>query len=124
MLRKLAVALLAATVFTAPALAQDASGNAKTRTPAAATASPSTGAKATTKTTAQSFTAKPKHKSAKLHKRHRHLAHVKHVKHVSYAKATPSTGNVKHHVRHVTKKPLSTTGSAAATNAKPKSGAN
>jgi hypothetical protein len=114
MLRKFAVALLAATVFTAPALAQGASGGAKS--PAvAATTSPNTKTKATTKTVA----AKPT--SAKLHKGYRHLAHVKHVKkHVNYATAAPSPANVKHHVRQVVKKPASTTGTAAA----PKSGMN
>lgn len=118
MLRKFAVALLAATVFTAPALAQGASGGTKTQSPAAAaTTSPNTRTKATTKTVA----AKPT--SAKLHKGHRHLAHVKHVKHVKYATAAPSPANVKHHVRQVAKKPASTTGTAAAT-AKPKSGTN
>lgn len=119
MLRKLAVALLAATVFTAPALAQGASGHTKTQNPAAAA---TTSRHAATKTTRKTVTAKPT--SAKLHKSHRHLAQVKHVKPVKTAAAAPSTGNVKHHVRHVTKKPASTTGSAAATSAKPKSGTN
>jgi hypothetical protein len=128
MLRNFAVALLAATVLTAPALAQNT--NADTKTPAAATTPLS---KTASKPDQKTVAAKPMQKSASAHKHHRHVAHVKHVKHVAhlkhvkhakYVKAAPATDSAKHHVRHVTKKPASTTGSAAANAAKPKSGAN
>jgi hypothetical protein len=125
MLRNFAVALLAATVFTVPVLAQGTpKTDTKTETPAAAATAP--------KTDAKTVAAKPT-KSASVHKHHRHVAHLKHgkhvahvrhVKHVEYVKAAPSTDGAKHHVRHVTKKPASTTGSAAANAAKPKSGTN
>ena len=119
MLRNLAVALLAATMFTAPALAQGAS---KTDTPpaAAATTAPNTA----TKTDSKTVTAKPAQTSATVHKGRRHFAHVKHVKHAKYVKAAPSTDSAKQHVRHVAKKPASTTGSEATSAAKPKSGTN
>ena len=127
MLRNLAVALLAATMFTAPALAQGAS---KTDTPpaAAATTAPTTATKAApntaTKTDSKTVTAKPAQKSATVHKGRRHFAHIKHVKHAKYVKAAPSTDSAKQHVRHVAKKPASTTGSEATSAAKPKSGTN
>ncbi len=130
MLRNFAVALLAATVLTAPALAQGASKTDAT-TPAAAATTPAskTAAKPEQKTVA----AKPTQTSASVHKHHRHVAHLKHgkhvahlkhVKHAKYVKAVPSTDGAKHHVRHVAKKPASTTGAAAANTAKPKSGTN
>jgi len=116
MLRTFTVALLAATVLTAPAVAQGApKTDAKSETPAAAAA---------TTTEAKTVAAKPALKSAKVHKGHRHVAHVNHVKHGKYVKAVPATDSAKQHVRHVTKKPASTTGSAAANAAKPKSGTN
>ena len=124
MLRNFAVALLAATVLAAPALAQG-TPNADTKTPAAAATAPAP------KTDQKTVATKPTQTSAGVHERHRHVAHlkhrkhvahVKHVKHVKYVKAMPSTDSAKHHVRHVTKKPASTTGSAAANAAKPKSG--
>jgi len=125
MLRNFAVALLAATVLTAPALAQGT--NADTKTPAAAATAPAS------KTDQKTVATKPTQKSASVHKHHRHVAHLKHGKHVAhvkhmkpvkYAKGAPATDGAKHHVRHVTKKPANTTGSAAANAAKPKSGAN
>jgi hypothetical protein len=128
MLRNFAVALLAATVLTAPALAQGMKTD--TKTPAAATTT--TAPKADAKTDRKTVAAKPTH-TAGMHKHHRHVAHlkhgkhvahVKHGKHVKYVKAAPSTDGAKHHVRHVAKKPAGTTGAAAANSAKPKSGTN
>ena len=130
MSRNFAVALLAATLLTAPAFAQG-TPNADTKAPAAAATTPSS--KTDQKTVAAKPTQKPTQKSASVHKRHRHVAHLNHVKHVAhvkhvkpekYVKAVPATDSAKHQVRHVSKEPASTTGSAAANPAKPKSGTN
>ena len=91
MLRKIAVALVAATMFTAPVFAQGtpAAAPAKSNTPAAAapanTAAPKVAA------------TKPAQKVVKHVKKGRHFAHVrhfkrvKHVKHARHHKRMPST---------------------------------
>jgi hypothetical protein len=143
MFKKIAVALVAATMLTAPALAQGGADTKTGQTPAAAST-------ATTKVVA----AKPKLKSAKVkagkryavrHHRHvRHVAHVKHVKyvksaayapkhygakhHVAHVKHAPYVKSAvhgsKHHVRHVVRKPAPVATKAAMSTAKPKSGTN
>ena len=130
MLRTFAVALISATVLAAPALAQGS--DTKTGTPPAATGSANP---ATPKVvTAKPALAAVKHRAhrhyAVTYKAHRHyavrhvhhLAHVAHIRHVTSVK-TASYG-VKHHVRHVARKPVVATHSAAVTTAKPKSGTN
>ncbi len=111
MLRKLAVALLAASVFTVPALAQGTAPKT-TDKPAAAT------------TTAPKVAAKPTLKSAKVRKHHRHVAHVRHDKHGKYVKAAGSLHGVKHQARPIAQQPAPTVGSATTGTAKPKSGTN
>ena len=90
MLRTFAVALLAATVFTAPVLAQ---GSGAAATPRVKTETNATSA------TPKVVTASPTLKTAKVKtsKRyaHRHVKHVKHVAHVKHVKPA--------HVAHVTK---------------------
>jgi hypothetical protein len=88
MLRKFAVALLAASVFTAPVLAQ---GGGATATPPA---------KVETKSDAPKVvTVKRSHKTAKVKpaKRyaHRHGHHVKHVAHVKRVKAAHAVHGTK-----------------------------
>ena len=117
MLRKFAVALLAASVFTAPVLAQ---GGVSTATPPA---------KSVTKTETKSDTAapkvvaaKPSLKSAKVkttkryahhHRSHaKHVAHVKRVKHVKSDYAVNGTKGAKPMRSAVSK---STTGQNGAT---------
>ncbi len=103
MLRKLAVALIAATAFTAPVLAQTTApanppANAATKTDTA----PAT-ATTTTPATPKVVVAKPSLKSAKV-KHGRRLAHrvkrVKHAKHVRHIKLVKHTKHVPH-VKHV-----------------------
>jgi hypothetical protein len=127
MLRKLAVALLAATVFTAPVLAQ---GTPATATPPAKTETKS-GAPAVPKVVA----AKPTLKVAKSRTGHRfvgrHFARVKHVKHVTAmtsvhgAKVHGAKVHGVKHVRHfVRSKPMTAAHTGAVIPAKPKSGTN
>jgi hypothetical protein len=117
MLRKFAIALLAASVFTAPVLAQ---GGGSTATPPAKTEM-----KSETKTdraTPKVVTANPtlataKVKPAKRYARHhghhvKHVAHVKRVKHVKTAHAVHGTKAAKHMRDTVSK---STTGQNGAT---------
>jgi len=88
MLRKLAVALFAATVFTAPALAQGT-----TARPAQAVTNGSAAAPATTP---KVVTAKPTLKSAKVTKAKRYGSHyVKHTKHVKSVKRVKHPAHVK-----------------------------
>src|SRR6185312_3679930 len=91
MFRKLAVALIAASVFTAPAFAQSTTP-AKKDAPAATTP-------------AVHATPSVKHAKRVVH----HVRHVKHVKHIKHAKRFKHAKLVKHatHVKHVThvKKP-------------------
>lgn len=108
MLRKFAVALLAASVLTAPVFAQ---GNGVPATPPAKTATKSDSA------TPKVVTANPTLKSAKVkhskryarhHAKHvKHVAHVKRVKHAKVAHAMHGTKGAKQ-VRDVVSK--STTG--------------
>jgi hypothetical protein len=126
MLRKLAVALLAATVFTAPVLAQGtstATPPAKTDTKTG-TATPAA-APAATPAAPKVVTAKPTLKVAKNTTGHRfvgrHFARVKHVKHV---RAMKSGHGVKH-VRHFDRStPMTDARGGAVMSAKPKSGTN
>jgi hypothetical protein len=118
MLRKFAVAILAASVLTAPVLAQGmqpANPPAKTGTVAPAAAAPKVA------------TAKPTLRIAKVKhgKRFsgRHVAHVKHVKHVRAAQAPhgAKTLGVKH-ARHVVRsKPTTDARGGAMTSAKSRS---
>ena len=88
MLRTFAVALLAASVFTAPVLAQGGS----TATPPAKV---ETRTDATPKVTAnpslKAAKVKPAKRYAHRHVKHKHVAHVKRVKHVKSAHAVPGT---------------------------------
>jgi hypothetical protein len=116
MLRKFAVALLAASVLTAPVLAQ---GGGSTATPPA-----NTGTKTETKSDAapKVVTANPTLKTAKVktskryarhHVKHvKHVAHVKRVKHVKSAHAVHGTKGAKQMPDAVSK---STTGQNGAT---------
>lgn len=113
MLRKFAVALLAATVLGAPAFAEGSSVSKATDKPAAAAS-----------TTAPKVSAKPTLKSAKVRKGHRHVVHAKHIKHVKHVNTAQSVYGAKHHVRHIARKPAPTVGSAAMSTSKPRSGTN
>jgi hypothetical protein len=127
MLRKFAVALLAATVFTAPVFAQ---GTPATATPPAKTETKSgtaapTATQAATPAAPKVVTAKPTLKVAKAKTGHRfsgrHFARVKHVKHVT---AMKSVRGVKH-VRHLDRsKPMTDARGGAVMSAKPKSSTN
>jgi hypothetical protein len=113
MLRTFAVALLAASVFTAPVFAQ---GNGAAATPPVKTETHSTSA------TPKVVTAKPTLKTAKVktskryahrHVKHvNHVAHVKRVKHVRTAHAVHGT-KVSKQIRHDMSK--TTTGQNGAT---------
>ena len=116
MLRKFAVALLAASVFTAPVLAQGG-----------ATATPP--AKVETKSDAPKVvTVKRSHKTAKVkpakryaHRHGHHVKHVAHVKRVKHVKVTHAAHGTKAHkqVRHVASKSTSgQTGAMTAPKAK------
>jgi len=148
MFKNIAVALVAATMLTAPALAQGAA-DTKTGTAPAATST------ATPKVVA----AKPSLKSAKIKagkryavRHHRHVRHIAHVKHVTYVKSAANDAKpfvtkpyaTKHHVarvkhvkhvkiavhgakhqmRHVVHKPAPVGTNAAMTTVKQKSGTN
>jgi len=76
MLRTFAVALLAATMFSAPVLAQGGAAPAKSNMPAVAPAK-------TTEAVASKPTVK---KSVKRIKHRRHYAHVRHIKHVKHVR--------------------------------------
>jgi hypothetical protein len=89
MLRTFAVALLAASVFTAPVFAQ---GGGSTATPPANTATKTeTRTDATPKVTAnpslKAAKVKPAKRYAHRYAKHKHVAHVKRVKHVKSAHA-------------------------------------
>ncbi len=110
MLRKLAVALIAASAFTAPVLAQTtapANPPAKTDTaptvpaPAAATTTPATTAPPNV------VAAKPSLKSAKI-KHHRRLAHRVKRTHAKHVKLVKHTKHVKHVQRAKSAKHLKT----------------
>jgi hypothetical protein len=111
MLRKLAVALVAASAFTAPALAQGTAP--KTDKPAAAAT-----------TTAPKTQTKPTLDSAKVRKHHRHVAHLRHYKHAKYVKTERSLHSAKHEARPIGNAPAPTVGSAPMSTTKPKSGTN
>jgi hypothetical protein len=84
MLRKFAVALLAASVFTAPVLAQ----GTQTANPPAKTGAVAAAPKA--------IAAKPPLKVAKVKHAKRHVAHVKRVKHVRAASSLHGTRQARH----------------------------
>ncbi len=92
MLRKFAVALLAASVFTAPVFAQGTGAPAKTETRSDSAAPAATPKVVTAKPTLKSAKLKrPKH-YARHHAKHvQHVAHVKRVKHVKTTHAVRST---------------------------------
>ncbi len=119
MLRKFAVALLAASVFTAPVFAQ---GGATATPPAKSdTAAPATTPKVVT---ANPSLKTAKVKTSKRYAHHRakhakHYAHVKRVKHVKSASAAHGTKQV----RHVVSKSTTAT-SGAMTAPKTKSNVN
>jgi hypothetical protein len=87
MLRKFAVALLAASVFTAPVLAQ----GTQTANPPAKTGAVAAAPKA--------IAAKPALKAAKVRHAKRHVAHVRHVKHVRTAKSLHRSQHARHALR-------------------------
>ena len=102
MLRKLAVALLAASVFTAPVLAQ----GTQTASPPAKTGAVAAAPKA--------IAAKPALKAAKVKHAKRHVARVKHVRAASSHRI--------HHARHVVRSKSTTDARGGAMNsAKPRS---
>jgi hypothetical protein len=86
MLRKFAVALLAASEFTAPVLAQ----GTQTANPPAKTGAVAAAPKA--------IAAKPPLKVAKVKHAKRHVAHVKRVKHVRAASSLHGTRQARHAV--------------------------
>jgi hypothetical protein len=113
MLRKFAIALLAASVLTAPVLAQ---GPTNTATPPAktGTAAPAATPAAAPKVVAAKPTLKTaKVKTSKRFARHhvRHVKHFVHVKNVKHLKSAKTVHGAKH-VRHVVRN--STTGSNGA----------
>src|SRR5947199_6629886 len=82
MLRTFAVALLAASVFTAPVLAQ---GGGAAATPPAKTENSAT-PKVVTANPAETAKVKPAKRYARHHRHHvKHVAHVKHVNHIKTA---------------------------------------
>jgi len=106
MLRKFAVALLAASVFTAPVLAQ----GTQTANPPAKTGAVAAAPRA--------IAAKPTLKAAKVKHAKRHVAHVRHVKHVRTAKSLHGS----QHPRHVVRSKSTTDARGGAMNsAKPRS---
>ena len=113
MLRKFAVALLAASVFTAPVLAQ---GGGATTTPPAKVETKSDSAApkvVTAKRTLKTAKVKPAKRYAHRHGHHvKHVAHVKRVKHVKAAHAVQGTKAAKPMRETVSK---STTGQNGAT---------
>lgn len=95
MLRKLAVALIAATVFTAPVFAQS---TAPANPPAKTNAAPAANAPAAaTPTSPKVVAAKPGLKHAKHHRRlaHHHVKRVKHAMHVKAVKHAKHATHVK-----------------------------
>jgi hypothetical protein len=84
MLRTFAVALLAASVFAAPVLAQ---GGGSTATPPANTATKTETPKVTANPPLKAAKVKPAKRYAHRHVKHKHVAHVKRVKHVKSAHA-------------------------------------
>jgi hypothetical protein len=119
MLRKFAVALLAASVFTAPVFAQ---GGA-TATPPAKTESKSGTAApaASTAATPKVVSAHSHHKRyARHHVKHvKHFAHVKRVKHAKTAHAVHGVKGDKLVRRDVSKSTTGTNGAMTAPKAKP-----
>jgi hypothetical protein len=133
MFKKIAVALVAATMLTVPALAQ---GSADTKSGA-------TPAKVVTVHKSAKY-AKVNHGKITHGQRyavryHRHVKHVVHVKHVEYMRAAATEPTsvkhhvhyakrhvhyAKHHVHYVAHKPSHRAYSAATPSAKPKSGTN
>jgi hypothetical protein len=112
MLRTFAVALLAASVFTAPVLAQ---GGGSPATPPAKTETKvdATPKVVTAKPTLESAKVKPAKRYARQHGHHvKHVAHVKPVKHVRTAHAVHGTKGDKPMRETVSK---STTGQNGAT---------
>ena len=117
MFRKIAVALVAATMLTAPALAQGSADTKSGATPAKVV---------TVHKPAKYAKVKPvKHYAVRYH---RHAKKVVRVKHVDYMRAAATEPyRVKHHVhhvRHIAHKPSHRAYSAATPSAKPKSGTN
>jgi hypothetical protein len=116
MLRKFAVALLAASVFTAPVLAQ---GGGSTATPPATTEIKSDSA--APKVTASPSLKTAKHKTSKRyahrHVKHKHVAHVKRVKHVKAAHAVHGTKGDKQ-TRDASKSTTGQNGASPASKAK------
>jgi hypothetical protein len=115
MLRKFAVALLAASVFTAPVLAQ---GGGSAATPPAKTessATPNVVANPTLKTAK----VKPTKRYARHHRHHvKHVAHAKRVKHVKTAHAVHGTKGAKPMRDTVSKSTTGQNGAAPAPKAK------
>jgi hypothetical protein len=124
MLRKFAVALLAASVFTAPVFAQ---GGGAPATPSVKTEIKSdsvTPKVVNAHPTLKTAKVKTSKRYARHHVKHvKHVAHVKHVKHVKVAHVHGAKGTKAHkQVRHVVSK--STIGQNGATAPKAKSNVN
>jgi hypothetical protein len=110
MLRKFAVVLLAASVFTAPVLAQ---GGGSAATPPAKTENSATPKVVTANPSLESAKVKPAKRYARHHRHHvKHAAHVKRVKQVKSAHAVQGTKGDKPMRESVSK---STTGQSGAT---------
>jgi hypothetical protein len=116
MLRTFAVALLAASVFTAPVLAQ---GGGSTATPPAKTESSATPKVVTAKPTLETAKVKPAKRYARHHRHHvKHVAHVKRVKHVKSAHAVHGTKSAKPMGESISKSTTGQNGAAPAPKAK------
>lgn len=116
MLRKFAVALLAASVFTAPVLAQ---GGGSTATPPAKTESRATPKVVTANPSLKSAKVKTAKRYARHHGHHvKHMAHVKRVKHVRTAHAVHGTKGDKAMRDAVSKSTTGQNGAAPAPKAK------
>jgi hypothetical protein len=112
MLRTFAVALLAASVFTAPVLAQSG-GSAATPPANTATKTDTAAPKVVANPTLKTAKVKPAKRYARHHGNHvKHVAHVKRVKHVKTAHAVHGTKSAKPMGDTVSK---STTGQNGAT---------
>ena len=127
MLRKFAIALVAASVFTAPVFAQGG-GAAATPTVKTETKSGTAGPAASTAATPKVVTASPTLKSAKVkttkryahrHVKHvKHVAHVKRVKHAKVAHAAHGTKGTRQARQVVSKSAAGQTGAMTAPKAK------
>ncbi len=116
MLRTFAVALLAASVFTAPVLAQ---GGGSPATPPAKTESSATPKVVSANSTLKTAKVKTAKRYARHHRHHvTHVAHVKRVKHVRTAHAVHGTKAAKPMGEAVSKSTTGQNGASPAPKAK------